>query len=123
MRMMIIPIIRCRDMERSLAFYTGILGFEIEDPDSKPTDPVINLTNGHIGIQLSTGEGYFGNPINVWVEDVDTLFKYYIERGLDTSGKEGSPVHQGPLDQTWGMREFYVTDPDGNTMRFGKPIG
>jgi catechol 2,3-dioxygenase-like lactoylglutathione lyase family enzyme len=109
-------------MERSLAFYTGVLGFEIEDPESKPTDPVINLTNGRIAIQLSTGEGYFGNPINVWVEDVDTLFKQYIERGLDTSGKENSPVHQGPLDQTWGMREFYVTDPDGNTMRFGREI-
>jgi hypothetical protein len=27
-------------------------------------------------------------------------------------------VHEGPLDQTWGTREFYVDDPDGNTIRF-----
>jgi len=33
--------------------------------------------------------------------------------GLDTSRQSGSPV-----DQTWGTREFYVTDPDGNTLRF-----
>ena len=39
-------------------------------------------------------------------------------RGLDPSGKPDSPVHQGPLDQTWGTREFYVDDPDGNTLRF-----
>jgi hypothetical protein len=27
-------------------------------------------------------------------------------------------VHEGPLDQSWGTREFYVDDPDGNTIRF-----
>lgn len=27
-------------------------------------------------------------------------------------------VHEGPLNQTWGTREFYVDDPDGNTLRF-----
>ena len=23
-----------------------------------------------------------------------------------------------PIDQSWGTREFYVDDPDGNTLRF-----
>jgi len=27
-------------------------------------------------------------------------------------------VHQGPVDQTWGAREFYADDPSGNTVRF-----
>jgi len=27
-------------------------------------------------------------------------------------------VHEGPIDQSWGTREFYVDDPDGNTLRF-----
>lgn len=27
-------------------------------------------------------------------------------------------VHEGPIDQTWSTREFYVDDPDGNTLRF-----
>ena len=27
-------------------------------------------------------------------------------------------VHEGPVDQTWNTREFYVEDPDGNTLRF-----
>ena len=32
----------------------------------------------------------------------------------------GAPrmVHEGPIDQSWGTREFYVDDPDGNTLRF-----
>jgi hypothetical protein len=26
------------------------------------------------------------------------------------------------VNQTWGMRELYVRDPDGNSVRFGAPI-
>jgi len=25
-------------------------------------------------------------------------------------------------DRAWGMREFYVWDPDGNLLRFGAPV-
>jgi hypothetical protein len=32
-------------------------------------------------------------------------------------------VHAAPVDQTWGTREFYVSDPDGNTLRFTAPAG
>ncbi|WP_394354236.1 VOC family protein [Pedobacter ghigonis] len=52
----------------------------------------------------------------MYVRDVDFLFAKFVSRGLE--GKSGSPVHQGPVDQTWGRREFYVTDPDGNTLRY-----
>jgi len=27
-------------------------------------------------------------------------------------------VHEGPIDQSWGGREFYVDDPDHNKLRF-----
>ena len=50
-------------------------------------------------------------------EDVDALFAKFLERGLKPAKPE-SPVHQGPTDQTWGTREFYVDDPDGNTLAF-----
>ncbi len=25
-----------------------------------------------------------------------------------------------PIEQTWGMKEFYIADPDGNILRFGQ---
>ncbi|MFN2439762.1 MAG: VOC family protein, partial [Chitinophagaceae bacterium] len=85
-------------------------------------DPVVTIFNDEAEIELSTmsGDSLFGCAINVKVDDVDELFKKYVKRGLDVSGLGG--VHGGPLDQTWGMREFYVDDPNGNTLRFGKPI-
>nr|WP_299591516.1 glyoxalase superfamily protein [Mucilaginibacter sp.] len=120
-----IPIIKCRDMAASVKFYTTILDFEPKCADPDTDFPVINLVNGAGEIQLSvlSGDSVFGCAINVRVDEVDELFQKYVSRGLDQSSKKNSPVHQGPLDQTWGMREFYVTDPDGNTLRFGKDIG
>jgi hypothetical protein len=29
----------------------------------------------------------------------------------------------GPRDQDYGKREGSITDPDGNVIRFGSPIG
>ena len=121
--MKIVPILNCSDMKNALSIYTGILDFEIKYPGTTAADPVIDLKNGDAEIQLSIVDGAFGTCVNVWVDDVDSLFEKYIIRGLDTSGKKESPVHQGPIDQTWGMREFYVTDAFGNTLRYRKPIG
>jgi hypothetical protein len=53
---------------------------------------------------------------------VDSLFRKYRERGLFVPNDPRSPVHNGPIDQSWGRREFYVNDPSGNTLRFGMPI-
>jgi len=55
------------------------------------------------------GDGAFGGAIDLRVKDVDGLFRKYVERGLDTTGHEDSPVHRGPVNQTWSIREFYVT--------------
>jgi uncharacterized glyoxalase superfamily protein PhnB len=86
----------------------------------KQTLLIADLVIGEAEIQLSvlSGDSVFECAINVLVDDVDELFSTLVHRGLDTSGKKSSPVHQGPLDQTWGMREFYVNDPNGNTLRF-----
>jgi len=119
-----IPLLRCNNMKEGIAFYTTILDFELKFPDASPEDWVVDLVNGDAEIQLTSleGDARSGVAVNVRVSDTDSLFKKYIARGLDTSAKKNSPVHQGPLNQSWGMREFYVTDPSGNTLRFGKPI-
>ncbi len=66
------------------------------------------------------GDGTFGQSIVVSTGEVDNLFRRLLERGLVTPGNPNAPtaVHEGPLDQSWGTREFYVDDPDGNALRF-----
>jgi uncharacterized glyoxalase superfamily protein PhnB len=119
--MKIVPILKIRNMEEAVSFYTRILDFELKYPDEPLNEWGVDLVNGESEIVLSCTDGFFGVTINVYVAEVDMLFAKYIERGLDVSAKKESPVHQGPLNQTWGTREFYVTDASGNTLRFVAP--
>jgi catechol 2,3-dioxygenase-like lactoylglutathione lyase family enzyme len=111
-------------MKDAIAFYTGILDFELKYGESSTDDLVVDLKNGKAELQLTVleSDNLFGSVANIWVDEVDDLFKKYLKRGLDISNKGDSPVHQGPLNQTWGIREFYVTDSDGNTLRFCKAV-
>lgn len=121
--MKIVPIFYCSNMRDAIHFYTNILDFEMAAEDS-PDDVVVDLYNGDANFQLTSlrGNQKSGFAVNVFVSNVDELFAKYISRGLNTSHKKESPVHQGPLNQTWGRREFYVTDADGNTLRFGQTL-
>jgi len=117
--MKFVPLLRCADMARAVRFYTEVLDFEMATYDTLGS-PVIDLLRHGAKMQLCEFDGTPGISITVEVNEVDDLFRSYIERGLDTSAKLNSPVHQAPIDQSWGFREFYVTDPDGNTLRFRK---
>lgn len=118
-----IPLFKVRDMATAVRHYTEVLDFVLTWPEDTLESPVIDLGHEQLELQITTHESerLFGSVVNVWVEDVDSLFAKYKSRGLNTD-KPGSPVHQGPTDQTWGRREFYVTDPDGNTLRFVQNI-
>lgn len=122
--MKFIPLFKVRDMRAAIRYYTEVLDFVMTWPEDTPDSPVVDLGHDEMELQLTTHESdrLFGSVINVFVSDVDALFAKYKSRGLDTN-KPGSPVHQGPTDQTWGRREFYVTDADGNTLRFCQNIG
>jgi len=119
--MTLIPMMRCRSMRISVDFYTRILDFEridgVDDPDECS---FITLARDGGQLALSYDDGIFGTVVVVMTSDVDTLFRTFRERGLQSPGDPDTPkqVHEGPIDQTWGTREFYAEDPDGNTLRF-----
>lgn len=119
--MAIIPTVKSGDIGRSIGFYTRVLDFSLHGRWPDAGDPAFaTLTRGGDVLYLSShsGDGVSGQAVVVLTRDIDTLFETFRSRGLDVSHKSQSPVHQGPLDQTWGTREFYVDDPDGNTLRF-----
>jgi len=74
-------------------------------------------------LQLSrhAGDGVFGSVNRVFVDDVDERYATFRRRGLDTTRRLESPIHTAPVDQTWGLREFAVSDPDGNGLCFYMP--
>ena len=115
---MMVPTMSVSCLLRALAFYTGVLDFEPIWSDAGDHGYAV-LRRGDDELHLSGFGGKpFGHVAIVVVPDVDVLFALYRSRGLDPSGKPDSPMHQGPVDQTWGTREFSADDPDGNTLVF-----
>ena len=125
--MAIIPTVRCRRMETSIDFYTKVLDFEcVEDGgDRDPTVSVLMRGGSLLLLSSHGGDGTFGQAIVVLTDSVDTLFRRFRARGLKTPGNPDAPaeVHEGPINQSWGTRELYVDDPDGNTLRFVEGFG
>jgi catechol 2,3-dioxygenase-like lactoylglutathione lyase family enzyme len=122
----VVPIIKVTDIERALNFYCSTIGFALDFryavSPSGPTYVSVSLDGSQIHLSTFGGDGVIGTAVYLYVDDVDSLCRTILQAGLKTPGKPESPVEEGPVDQTWGMREFYVRDPDGNTLRFGSPI-
>lgn len=122
--MAIIPTVRCARISASLAFYTKVLDFTLVDGPASRVDPsvaILNRARDALILSSHAGDGKIGQAVVVMVEGVDALFDKFIRRGLVVPHRD-SPVHHGPTDQSWGTREFYVDDPDGNTLRFTQRI-
>ena len=121
-----VPVLYSSDLNHSLGFYTRVLNFELRYPEHRELalrNGVIDLVWDAAVLQLSIHMGSNPTPSSVNIEldhpsEVDALFALYTTRGLDQSHRTKSPVHLAPLDQTWGTREFYADDPDGNTLCF-----
>ncbi len=118
--MKFIPILKVRNIKAAVEFYTHILDFELKYPDDELNIFAVDLVKGDLEMMLTEIDGIFG--IILLVDQIDNLYETYLKRGLKTPQKADSPVHEGPINQSWGMREFYVTDADGNTIRFSSPI-
>jgi catechol 2,3-dioxygenase-like lactoylglutathione lyase family enzyme len=124
--MKIVPVIRSSNLQRSIHFYIQVLDFDRKWPgheDIEMTNGVIELVLHGAELQLSrhSGDGVFGSVNRVFVDDVDERYATFRARGLQTTQRPESPIHTAPVDQTWGLREFAVTDPDGNTLCFCMP--
>ena len=102
------PILAVEDMDRSVRYYVGVLGFE--------NAPWGNAEFTHVardgrGIYLCRrGQGRPGAWVWVGVGDARALFEAYRARG--------AIVRREPRDEPWGL-EMQIEDPDGNVLRFG----
>lgn len=122
---MLIPIMRVTNMARAIDFYTRVLDFAHHGTWPAPGDPshsVLTRDGGELHLS-SYASGAVGQSVMVRVADVDAVHRAAVLRGLDQTHRTESPVHLGPVDQSWGNREFYATDPDGNTICYAQVIG
>ena len=111
-----IPLLHVSNSTAAEEFYCKRLGFRREFAhrvDDAKADPCyMGLTRDGVWLHVSSfsGDGISGGVVNLIVEDVDALHGELVEKGVR--------IDTGPVDQTWGTREMYVKDADGNSIRF-----
>lgn len=127
--MAIEPTIKCSDISASLQFYTEVLDFTVaQAPDPDPNSFMSKyafMKRDGCDVHLSShaGDGVFGNVLYVRVDDIDTLYQRFVTNGLNIDTPDDYPaIRIKPVEQTWGMKEFAVTDHDGNKLTFGQAI-
>jgi len=111
-----IPVLHGNSSAVSEEFYCNQLGFEktfaYRFDDAKADPCYMGLKRDEVSIHVSSfsGDGVAGGVIFIVVEDVDELHNTLKEKGV--------PIRLPPTDQSWGNREMYAIDPDGNSLRF-----
>jgi catechol 2,3-dioxygenase-like lactoylglutathione lyase family enzyme len=115
------PFMHVEDMEKALAFFTGILGFETLFREAN----YAYLHRETVGFRILEQRGKDGAPPG------NRRFAYYIDvRDVDQLYLELKPKLEtlpqgdvyGPVNQTYGQRELLVLAPDGNLIVFGQAI-
>jgi catechol 2,3-dioxygenase-like lactoylglutathione lyase family enzyme len=115
------PFMHVDDLERAVAFFTGILGFETRFRAGNYAYVHRETTGFRILEQTGADGAPPGNrrfAYYIDVHDVDGLYAE-LKPKLDTLPK--GDVY-GPVDQSYGQRELLVLAPDGNLLAFGQAI-
>jgi uncharacterized glyoxalase superfamily protein PhnB len=113
----VVPVLRVLDMSRSLAFYAGVLGFEVcwvASNDGSGTNCMLRA--GAVSLLLSTGshlgdQPSFSGTLYFDGEDVDALYDRIKDR---------VSVVWPPETMDYNQREFGIHDPDGYTLAFAE---
>jgi len=102
------------DIAKSTSHYRDVLGFTVTFEYGTPTFYVC-LCRDEVALHLLAAGQTSRLPGNggicVFVRDVDAVHAELAARGAGI----GKP----PQDHDYGMRDFDVTDPDGNKLTFG----
>ena len=111
-----IPVLHVSSAAVAEEFYCQRLGFRqtfaYRFDDSQPDPCYIGLMRDSAQFHVSSfsGDAVSGGVVFLVVEDVDALHEELKTKGVT--------IDLEPTDQSWGNREMYVSDADGNSIRF-----
>jgi uncharacterized glyoxalase superfamily protein PhnB len=112
----LIPILHVSNAAAAVEFYCNRLGFSqrfaYRFDDAQPDPCYMGLERDEVRLHVSSfsGDGAAGGAVFLVVEDLDALHAELKAKGVT--------IDMEPTNQSWGNREMYVHDPDGNSIRF-----
>jgi len=118
------PSFTVDDLEKSLAWYTDVVGFSIGEKWER---------DGKLmGAELAAGGVSFMIGQDDWKKGRDRKkgegFRIYLEtrQDLDALARaiefRGGLLDSPPADTPWGSRDFSLTDPDGFKITIATPM-
>ena len=111
-----IPVLHISSSAAAEEFYCGRLGFRLDFAyrlnESQPDPCYMGLMRDEVELHVSSfsGDGVAGGVVFLVVDDVDALYDQLVAKEV--------PITLKPTEQSWGNREMYVKDADGNSIRF-----
>jgi uncharacterized glyoxalase superfamily protein PhnB len=109
------PLFAAADVGKAAAWYRDKLGFAATKLYSDHGYAIVERDDIEIHFWTCDDRSVAEHTSAYFrVEDIDAV---HGEMRRAAEGGRISPV----TDQAWGMREFYVWDPDGNLLKFGVP--
>lgn len=108
-----IPNLLASDLQATREFYSGFLGFDVamDEPGfmmfASPSNRTAQVTVADRNTP-DLDRGVSEANVSVEVEDVDALHTEAVRRGLD--------IVYPLTDEPWGVRRFFVRDPDGTVI-------
>jgi len=121
------PNLLVANVERSLAFYVGVLGFErgFTVPEQSPF-AFASVTGGPVEIFFNDAAGAIKEYPGFGGKPIGATGTMYIEvEGVDALHdrlKPTVPIVMPLLTQFYGMREFAIEDPDGYVITFAQRV-
>ncbi len=114
----VFPQLRITSADKSLPFYIHRLGFVVDwEHQFEPEFPLfyqITRASQTIFLTEHRGDCQVGGAVYFVVPDVDHCYRQFIANGVK--------VVQSPQNTSWETREFLITDPDGNRLRFASEV-
>ncbi len=128
------PELDVSDLDRSLAFYVGVIGFSVMFDRPEERFAFLSLEGVHLMLEEAAGPGRrfrtapleqpYGRGVNFMIDvaDVDSVHRRVQAAGCTIVI---------PLEERWyrqdaienGHRQFVVADPDGYLLRFSSSLG
>ena len=102
----VVPDISTRDFAGSRQFYVDFLGFEV-GMDMEFVTTFVSPDNSTAQVTVFRADSTSGPQpsITIEVSDVDAVHAKAIERGIE--------IVYPLTDEPWGVRRFFVADPNG----------
>jgi catechol 2,3-dioxygenase-like lactoylglutathione lyase family enzyme len=114
-----IPNLLSGDLAASRDFYAGFLGFDVamdEDGFTMFASPSNRTAQITVADKHTPGQdrGVSEAQVSVEVEDVDALHDDAVRRGLE--------IVYPLTNEPWGIRRFFVRDPDGTVINVAQHL-